>query len=88
MNLYLYNMKYLRKLKTSYKFIISLCFIFFAIASCSDLKDTINYDQKRITDKMLEQDANEGGFQLPGMQLGIIDVVTTWRYEMQCNLCC
>ena len=37
---------------------------------------------------MLEQDANEGGFQLPGMQLSIIDAVTTWRYEMQCNLCC
>jgi hypothetical protein len=80
-------MKYLRKIKVSFKLIISLCLIFFAISSCEDLKDTLNYDQKRITDKMLEQDANEGGFQLPGMQLSIIDAVTTWRYEMQCNLC-
>jgi len=86
MNLYLNNMEYL--IKMSYKFIISLCLIFFTISSCTDMKDTLNYDQKRITDKMLEMDANEGGFQLPGMQLGIIDVMTTWRYEMQCNLCC
>lgn len=80
-------MKYLRKIKMSNKFIISLCLMFLVLASCTKPSDVLNYDQKRITDKMLEQDANEGGFQLPGMQSSIIDAVTTWRYEMQCNLC-
>ena len=57
-----------------------------ALSSCTkDMKD-MNRDQKLITDKMLEQDANEGGYTLPGMQLGIVDVLTTWRIEMQQNL--
>ena len=48
-----------------------------ALSSCTkDMKD-MNRDQKLITDKMLEQDANEGGYTLPGMQLGIVDVLTT-----------
>ncbi len=56
------------------------------LSSCvDDLKD-LNYDKKRITDELLAIDANEGGFQLPGMQLGILDVMETWRYEMQLNL--
>jgi hypothetical protein len=81
-------MKYLRKIKMSNKLMTSLCLMFLVLASCTKPSDVLNYDQKRITDKMLEQDANEGGFQLPGMQNCIIDAITTWRYEMQCNLCC
>lgn len=66
--------------------------LFIATAIClvinactDDLKD-LNADKKLITDELLMIDANEGGFQLPGMQLGIIDVMETWRYEMQLNL--
>lgn len=58
----------------------------FILTACSDNLVDLNYDQKRITDEQLAIDANEGGFQLPGMQLGIIDVMETWRYEMQLNL--
>lgn len=62
------------------------CTLIFAAASCTDYMQEINLDQKLITDKMLQQDANEGGVSLPGMQLGIVDVLTTWRFEMQQNL--
>lgn len=74
--------------KTNIKHNLSLyfCIVVFATTSCTDYMQEINLDQKLITDKMLQQDANEGGVSLPGMQLGIVDVLTTWRFEMQQNL--
>lgn len=72
-------MKYIKYL-ISYKTILSLIVLLFVLISCKkDMKD-LNMDKKLITDKMLEQDANEGGFALPGMQLSIIDV-RPWVYE-------
>lgn len=56
------------------------------VTSCTKQMEGLNEDKKLITDKMLEQDANEGGYTLPSMQLGIVDVLTTWRIEMQQNL--
>ncbi len=76
-------MKYIINTKASHKFLISLCLIFFISASCVEKMEDINYNQKLITDKMLEQDANEGGFLLPGMQLGIVAVMTTYKYEIE-----
>ncbi len=75
-------MKYLENEILSYKLIICLCLLFVS-TSC---EEDINIDQKLITDKQLEIDANQGGFTLPGMQLNIVDVITIWRYEMQNNL--
>lgn len=66
--------------------IVAFIAIFASSSSCIDSLKELNYDKKRITDELLSIDANEGGFQLPGMQLGIIDVMETWRYEMQLNL--
>lgn len=60
--------------------------LFIILPSCRKNMDGMNEDKKLITDKMLEADANEGGYTLPGMQLGIVDVLTTWRIEMQQNL--
>lgn len=57
--------------------------IFTVFLSCEDGLGDLNYDQKRITDELLTLDANEGGFQLPGMQLGIIDVLNVPNYGMQ-----
>lgn len=79
-------MKYLKKIKASYILVLSLYLLLFLSSSCTDQMKDINFDQKLITDKQLEMDANEGGFSLPGMQLGIVDVLTDWRYQMQVNL--
>lgn len=79
-------MKYLKNKRVSYKLVLSLCLLLSASTSCTDYMEDINVDQKLITDKMLEADANEGGYLLAGMQLGIVDVLTTWRFEMQQNL--
>ncbi len=57
-----------------------------AFSSCTKDFKGMNEDKKLITDKMLEQDANEGGYTLPGMQLGIVDVLSTANIEMQQNL--
>lgn len=65
--------------------IIMACFLFFSV-SCVEYMQDINQDQKLITDELLRHDANEGGVSLPGMQLSIMDVLTTWRIEMQQNL--
>lgn len=54
--------------------------------SCTEGFEDLNYDQKRISDELLVIDANEGGFQLPGMQLGIVHVLNTARFEMLQNL--
>jgi hypothetical protein len=79
-------MKYLEYITKSHKVILRLLLVPFFLVSCTAEMEDLNLDQKLITDKMLEQDANEGGYTLPGMQLGIIDVLTTWRFEMQQNL--
>lgn len=68
------------------KLFFSVLFISIGLSSCTKNMKDMNLDQKLITDKMLEQDANEGGYTLPSMQLGIMDVLTTWRIEMQQNL--
>jgi hypothetical protein len=79
-------MKNLKFKNINNKLIWSLTLVSFVFASCTKDMEGLNLDQKLITDKMLEQDANEGGYTLPGMQLGIMDVLTTWRIEMQQNL--
>lgn len=71
------------KIRTSKIAALAICSI---LVACSDDLTKLNHDQKLISDELLAIDANEGGFQLPGMQLGIIDVMETWRYEMQLNL--
>ena len=76
-------MKYIN---IAYKLMLSVILVSFVLASCTKDMKNLNEDKKLITDKMLEQDANEGGYTLPGMQLGIVDVLTTWRIEMQQNL--
>lgn len=78
--------EYLKYIKISYKLILSLIFVSIVFTSCTKGMKNLNDDKKLITDKMLEQDANEGGYTLPGMELGIVDVLTTWRIEMQQNL--
>jgi len=80
------NMKFLKSLNISSKTVLGFILASFVFASCTkDLKN-LNQDRKLITDKSLEQDANDGGYSLPGMELGIADVLTTWRIEMQQNL--
>ena len=76
-------MKYIKNTKVSCLLIRSLCLIFLILASCVEKMKDINIDQRLITDKMLEQDAKEGGFMLPGMQLGIVAVMTTYKYEIE-----
>jgi hypothetical protein len=76
-------MKYLKNTKASHKFIIGLCLIFLISASCVKKMEDLNYNQKLISDKMLEQDANEGGFTLPSMQTGIVAVMTNYKYEIE-----
>ncbi len=79
-------MKYREYITISFNVILSLILVPFLFTSCKKEMEDLNLDQKLITDKMLEQDANEGGYTLPGMELGIVDVLTTWRFEMQQNL--
>ena len=66
---------------------MGLCLFFFASASCTKKMEGLNVNQKLITDKQLEMDANEGGFMLPGMQMGIVDVLRSWVYEVQTCYC-
>lgn len=65
-----------------------ICLVAFPVMfySCTDGFEGLNLDQKRISDESLVIDANEGGFQLPGMQLGVVDVLNTARFEMLQNL--
>ena len=80
-------MKYFKKsIKISYKPILSLYLLLFVFASDSCIKEGLNHDQKLITDQQLEMDANEGGFMLPGMQLGIMSVLDWTGYQVQTNL--
>lgn len=79
-------MKFIKYKKETYRLVLSLCLPLFLFSSCTEEMEDLNQDQKLISNKQLEADANEGGFALPGMQLGIIDALTTWRFEMQQNL--
>lgn len=79
-------MKYLNNIAAGHKFLLCIISLSFLLTCCTKSMKGLNEDKKLITDKMLEQDANEGGYTLPGMQLGIVDVLTTWRIEMQQNL--
>ncbi|MEP7258730.1 MAG: SusD/RagB family nutrient-binding outer membrane lipoprotein [Flavitalea sp.] len=79
-------MKYFKYIPIHYSLISRLILLSIVFFSCTKDMKNLNEDKKLITDKMLEQDANEGGYTLPGMQLGIVDVLTTWRIEMQQNL--
>ncbi|WP_018616570.1 SusD/RagB family nutrient-binding outer membrane lipoprotein [Segetibacter koreensis] len=76
-------MKCLKSKKVSYKFLINISAVVFLFASCTKAP---NIDEKLITDKMLEQDANEGGILLPGMMKNILQVDEPWNYEFQQNL--
>ena len=77
------NMKYFNSLSISYKLVLTLLTMAFIFSSCTKDMKNLNEDKKFITDKGLEADANEGAYVLPSMQLGIIDALTTWQYEMQ-----
>ncbi len=79
-------MKYLRNTKESYKFIMIFSLLLIGSVSCTDYMEDINFNQKLISDKQLEMDANEGGFVLPGMELGIVSVLSWPLYQMQTNL--
>ncbi|MEQ8421137.1 MAG: SusD/RagB family nutrient-binding outer membrane lipoprotein [Arenibacter algicola] len=79
-------MKHIKILHITGKLVLSLCLLLMLFTSCTKELEDLNRDQKLISPEQLEADANEGGFALPGMQLGIIDALTTWRFEMQQNL--
>ncbi|MGV3502613.1 MAG: SusD/RagB family nutrient-binding outer membrane lipoprotein [Adhaeribacter sp.] len=53
-------------------------------SSCTDYMESLNQDQKLITDRDLAQDANEGGILLPGMMNRI--VATSTGVQTQQNL--
>ncbi|MBX3238319.1 MAG: SusD/RagB family nutrient-binding outer membrane lipoprotein [Chitinophagaceae bacterium] len=76
----------MKNIRSIYNTVYIICFLSFFISSCTKDMEGLNEDKKLISDKMLEADANEGGYTLPGMQLGIVDVLTTWRIEMQQTL--
>lgn len=76
----------MKNILLKYNIIGVIFFILILTYSCTKDMEGLNKDEKLITDKMLEADANEGGYTLPGMQLGILDVLEAWRYEMQQTL--
>lgn len=55
-----------------------------SVSSCTDYMQTLNQDEKLITDEQLVQDANEGGILLPLMMNRI--VATTTAVQTQQNL--
>lgn len=69
-------------------YLISSLVFFIAqiFTSCNKDMDNLNNDLKLISDEMLEADANEGRFSLPGMQLNILNVMSNWQYEFQQTL--
>ena len=64
-------------------FPLSVCLFLFLLFSCTKAS---NIDEKLITDKMLEQDADEGEYLLPGMMKNILQADEPWNYEFQQNL--
>jgi len=69
--------------KINYK-LLGLSFLLSVATSCTDYMETLNQDQKLITDQDLIQDANEGGILLPGMMNRIVS--TTTSVQTQQNL--
>lgn len=76
----------MKNILSKFKIFGIVFFVLMFASSCTKDMEGLNIDQKLITDKMLEADANEGGYTLPGMQLGILAVLEAWRYEMQQTL--
>jgi hypothetical protein len=64
--------------------ILALSSLLIAATSCTDYMQTLNQDEKLITDQDLVQDANEGGILLPLMMNRI--VATTTAVQTQQNL--
>ncbi|WP_185271871.1 SusD/RagB family nutrient-binding outer membrane lipoprotein [Adhaeribacter swui] len=77
------KMRFLKN-NINYKLLGLSFFLSVAASSCTDYMETLNSDKSLITDKLLEQDANEGGFLLPIMMNRI--VATTTAVQTQQNL--
>ena len=71
------------KYKVNFK-LVGLSLLLSVATSCTDYMENLNKDENLITDKLLEQDANEGGFLLPGMMNRIVS--TTTSVQTQQNL--
>jgi hypothetical protein len=67
-----------------HKFSILALGCLLSVSSCTDYMQTLNQDEKLITDEDLVQDANEGGILLPLMMNRI--VATTTAVQTQQNL--
>lgn len=76
-------MKCLNNIKAGYRLKLLAGLLLLLFYSCTKAP---NIDEKLITDNMLQQDANEGGFLLPGMMKNILQVDEPWNYEFQQNL--
>ncbi|WP_052731316.1 SusD/RagB family nutrient-binding outer membrane lipoprotein [Spirosoma radiotolerans] len=68
-----------------HKLILGVGLLVWVASACTDYMETLNQDNKLITDKQLEADANEGGILLPLMQNRIVATVTG-TYQLQQNL--
>ncbi|WP_353718208.1 SusD/RagB family nutrient-binding outer membrane lipoprotein [Dyadobacter sp. 676] len=67
-----------------YKYSVLALGCLLSVSSCTDYMQTLNQDEKLITDEQLVQDANEGGILLPLMMNRI--VATTTAVQTQQNL--
>ena len=63
--------------------LIGFCLLMSVTAACTDYLS--NNDEEWITDEMLQQDANEGGFLLPGMMNNIVVANNTGTYQRDQN---
>jgi hypothetical protein len=75
-------MKYLIR-KNSFR-LVGMSLALFLASSCTKDFEGLNQDKKNISDKDLTQDANEGGFLLPGMMNNVLS--TTTNLQTQQNL--
>lgn len=72
-------MKYLNR-KNSFK-LVGMSLLFFLASSCTKDFEGLNQNTKLISDKDLEQDANEGGFLLPAMMNNIVNTSTSMQTQ-------
>lgn len=72
-------MKYLNR-KYSFK-LVGMSLLFFLASSCTKDFEGLNQNKKYISDKDLEQDANEGGFLLPAMMNNIVGTATSMQTQ-------
>lgn len=72
-------MKYLIR-KNSFK-LVGISLLFFLSSSCTKDFEGLNQNKKLISDKDLEQDANEGGFLLPAMMNNIVNTSTSLQTQ-------